>query len=243
MAAGEAAGEWYLDCKVRRWEAEAEEAEQILAASQTTSVDGPMSVLESVPEQRLSAWISCPQALAARCEARHSRWTSVPCSWVPLSHTPVDGVWKRGPKKPVLPRVEDPESAWRADERATQAVDQRTTHACWHFASRFVPPRHGGGREKHARRACVPAYRNCGPCEMQELPACPIRWIHPGRTGSWGKPRYYPCLVRRMTGLAAEPRVQCDPIRPSYSETRRAGSGSGSGVAQAASAEELYRVA
>ena len=101
VVAEEAEGEWYLDGQVRRGEAEAEEAGQILAASQTTSVDGPMSVLESVPEQRLSAWMSCPQVLAARCEARHSRSTSVPCSWVPLSHTPVDGVWKRGRKKPV----------------------------------------------------------------------------------------------------------------------------------------------
>ena len=91
MVAEEAEGEWYLDGQVRRWEAVAEE----------TSVDAPVPVLGSVPEQRQSAWMSCPQVLAARCEARHSRSTSVPCSWVPEGHTPVDGVWTRGRKKPV----------------------------------------------------------------------------------------------------------------------------------------------
>ena len=96
-----AEGEWYLDGQVRRGEAVAEEAERMLVTLQETSVDAPVPVLGSVPEQRQSAWMSCPQVLAARCEARHSRSTSVPCSWVPEGHTPVDGVWTRGRKKPV----------------------------------------------------------------------------------------------------------------------------------------------
>ena len=83
VVAEEAEGEWYLDGQVRRGEAVAEEAERMLVTLQETSVDAPVPVPGSVPEQRLSAWMSCPQVLAARCEARHSRSTSVPCSWVP----------------------------------------------------------------------------------------------------------------------------------------------------------------